>query len=360
MRTFLSLLQVVVCLFFALTSFVATIAQEPQPNSRVKRTRAEVEELIKTVGRTPPDWYANTQLNYPATLDLSWSKPEGPWNNQKNLNQFIWDVINPNPHRWREGVKLMHTVASQNRNNKEVLHKATNTLGHLYGDCLEDFARAAFWWKVAGDNDLELAYCYWKLGCNEMTSEILKEYDADRTRNASIIKMWADMGEFDKALELAEKKAANGAPDSAYLAAGDACRMIGRYEQALSFYEKSAAATDGGRDIKRNIERAKASIEAIQLIDRFDLKRASDGSYTSDSRGYEGAVHVRVDIKQGRIDTVKVTQHREKQFYSAMTDTPRQILEKQSIRGVDATSGATITSEAIINATAKAVARAVK
>ena len=44
--------------------------------------------------------------------------------------------------------------------------------------------------------------------------------------------------------------------------------------------------------------------------------------------------------------TVKVTQHREKQFYSSLTDTPRAIVDAQAVTGVDTTSGATITSEA--------------
>ena len=43
-----------------------------------------------------------------------------------------------------------------------------------------------------------------------------------------------------------------------------------------------------------------------------------------------------------------------------MTDTPEKILAKQSVKGVDATSSATITSEAIINATAKALAQGAK
>jgi len=55
-----------------------------------------------------------------------------------------------------------------------------------------------------------------------------------------------------------------------------------------------------------------------------------------------------------------VTKPTEKQFYSAMNDTTTKILAKQSVRGVDATSGATITSEAIINATAKALASGAK
>ena len=68
------------------------------------------------------------------------------------------------------------------------------------------------------------------------------------------------------------------------------------------------------------------------------------------------AVQVEVVVRSKRIDSVRVTQHREKQFYSALTDTPYKIIEKQGVKGVDTTSSATITSEAIINAAAKALA----
>jgi uncharacterized protein with FMN-binding domain len=85
--------------------------------------------------------------------------------------------------------------------------------------------------------------------------------------------------------------------------------------------------------------------------------RVPDGVHTASSLGYAGEVHVEVTVKSGRIESLRVTQHQEKQFYSALTDTPRQIIEKQGFKGVDAVSGATITSEAIINATAKALAK---
>ena len=42
---------------------------------------------------------------------------------------------------------------------------------------------------------------------------------------------------------------------------------------------------------------------------------------------------------------------------SALTDTPLQTLRRQALGGVDATTGATITSQAIIDATARALAR---
>ena len=62
-----------------------------------------------------------------------------------------------------------------------------------------------------------------------------------------------------------------------------------------------------------------------------------------------------VTVRAGKLESVKVVRHREKQFYAALTDTPRKIIAKQSVRGIDATTNATITSEAIINATAKAL-----
>ena len=88
----------------------------------------------------------------------------------------------------------------------------------------------------------------------------------------------------------------------------------------------------------------------------LDPKQAKDGTYTSSSIGYEAEVKVEVVVKNGRIEDVRVVQHREKQFYSSITDTPKKIITRQSFKDVDATTGATITSEAIINATAKALA----
>jgi uncharacterized protein with FMN-binding domain len=65
-------------------------------------------------------------------------------------------------------------------------------------------------------------------------------------------------------------------------------------------------------------------------------------------------------VKAGRIEDVRVSKHTEKQFYSSIADTTRQIIQKQGVKGIDATASATITSEAIINATAKALANAMK
>ncbi|MEZ6135712.1 MAG: FMN-binding protein [Pirellulaceae bacterium] len=65
-------------------------------------------------------------------------------------------------------------------------------------------------------------------------------------------------------------------------------------------------------------------------------------------------------VSNSKIEDVSITKHQEKQFYAALTDTPRQILERQSVMGIDGTSGATITSQAIVNASARALSQGAK
>ncbi|MCX5684720.1 MAG: FMN-binding protein, partial [Planctomycetota bacterium] len=309
---------------------------------------------------TAPDWWNSVPLNYPPTLDLTWTdpKPKEPWTPSKNVGQYFWSVINENPGKWREGVKLGHHLLSVNKDNPAVLHKVMNSLGGMYHNLLGDWARAAFWWRKAGyTDDIDLAHCYWKLGSREMALAILNKFPADDTRHGSIIKLWADMGDFDKALALAETTAREEDPDVAFLAAGDACRMAGRYAQALAYYQKVLTTPAGQRDFKQNKNRAQASIDAIGAAEGLDLSKVRDGEYTATSMGYAGPLDVAVEIKGGKILSVKVTRHQEKQFYTALTDTPAQIVARQGIKGVDAVTSATITSEAIMNATVKALAK---
>lgn len=333
-----------------------------------QRSRSEVNELIARAGATSPDWWNTVPVKYPPTLNLTWAEPGKEWNAQKNLGQYIWDVINPNPSRWREGVRLLHHVLTVNKDDAKKVEKTTAALAHIYQYLLQDWARAAFWWRKSiqlggyseADFALELGECYWKLGSRDLCVELISKLDTDDSRNGSLIKLWADLGELDKALKLAEEKAESDSADAAYLAAGDACRLAGRHAQALEFYRKVVAVPDGPRDIKRNKERAAASIEAIRVFDNLDLKRVPDGTYQSSSLAYNGPLHVAIAVKSARLESVKVTRHTEKQFYSAITDTTARIIEKQGVKGVDMTSGATITAEAIVNATAKALAGGMK
>ncbi len=327
-------------------------------------SRAQLDALIAEVGRTPPEWFEETKLNYPPTLDLKWDHPPpAGWNNQKNVGQFIWDVINPNPGRWREGVKLMHHLLTMHKDDKEKTERIMLTLAGMYHNLHEDYARSAFWYRTAGvEKDpvefsraaVNLADCYYRLGYK---AEAVKLMTATPVSYGQI-KFWADLGETDKALKLLQGSLTAN-PEIALLYAGDACHVAGRYPQALAYYQKlidiPVPAKPSGA-LVRNRQRATANVAAIKAFELFDLSKAADGDYRAASQGYEGPVEVSVSVNSGKISNVKVVNHREKQFYSAIADTPRKIIAKQSVRGIDTTSHATITSEAIVNATAKALA----
>lgn len=326
------------------------------------RTRDQVMKLIDEVGRTPPDWFEVTLLDHPQTLDLSWplKPPDKGWNNQKNIGQYIWDVVNPNPARWRSGIRLVHQELSLHEKDPALLQRDMTTLATMYFQLFQDYPRAAFWFHQAktGKGEMHsvlLGECYWRMGNKQMGLEML----ASNRLPLQAVKLYGDMGETDKAVRLAESFAKIGQTHEAYLLAGDACRIAGRLPQAIAFYQKVLDAPDArNQEYSARFQgRATDSIQAIKLFDQADVARVADGTYQATSVGYSGNVQVEVQVAKGQMGVVRVTSHREKQFYAALTDTPAQILKKQSVQGIDATSRATITSQAIVNATAKALAK---
>ncbi len=347
---------------YVLTKKPAGRVEEGQSSTR--RTRSEVERQIRRLGATPPDWLEQTQLDYPPTLDLSWplGAPKGGWNNQKNVGQFIWDVVNPNPGRWRSGIKLMYHLIERHSGDRAKLARDYRALGGMYFRFFQDYPRAAYWLRrsggLAGGEKIMLAECYWRLGNESMALDMLR----GRSLPLSAIKLLGDMGKTRRAVSLADAFTRSGRNPDAWILAGDALRQAGRYPEAVRYYEK-ALASKAFRNPdyeKRGKARARNSIEAIRLFQQTDPSQVADGTYRATSDGYNGPIEVEVQVASGRIETVKVIRHREKQFYAALTETPAQIIGKQSVQGIDATSRATITSQAIIHATAKALARGAK
>jgi uncharacterized protein with FMN-binding domain len=243
-----------------------------------------------------------------------------------------------------------------------------NELGRMYHELLQDYARAAFWYQQAGipkgsefartKNGAHLAECYWRLGNKQMAVDLLDKLPV----TYATVKLWGDMGELRKASQLAQRVVRGGAqPNLIYLGLGDAYRAAGDFDQAIRNYRKvlDVPATGKRKErIEKDHNRARTNIDAIRAVERLDLARIPDGSYTASSLGYETQVQVSVAVAAGKITSVRVTRHREKQYYSSIADTTRKIVEQQGVQGVDTTSGATITSEAIINATVKALAAA--
>ena len=338
------------------------------PSAGSRRTGAAIDALVDKMGRTPPDWWDSVPLEYPSTLDLSWPQPPPKgWNSQRNVGQYVWDIINRNPSKWRSGVRFMHHMLQRHQNNPVLQRRVMNELGSMYFALLQDYPRAVFWWRKAnvdrGDryigSGLRMAECYWKLGNKQMALELLNKIPLQ----FGSIKLLGDMGETRRALQIADSNSRGSAADLAFLYAGEVCRVAGDYQGALGYYQKLLAMRAVGQPakrIQRNQQLARASVEAIRLFELLDVGRVPDGTYRGSSLGYEAQVQVEVVVKDGRIESVRVTEHHEKQFYSCLTDTPQKIVQMQGVKGVDAFTGATITSKAIMNATAKALAGAMK
>jgi uncharacterized protein with FMN-binding domain len=345
----------------------ASDAQGPtgKDETRVKRSKSDIVALVRSAGETAPDWFKVTPLEYPETLDLNWplKAPEG-WNNQRNMGQYIWDVINPNPKRWASGVKLVHHTMSLHQGRSDLLQRDRKTLGNMYFQLFQDYPRAAYWLQSAGvDRDdpaaPELAECYWRMGNKQMALELLNS----RHLRLGAIKLYGDMGDTRQAVQYAERFVrAGGRSQEAYLLAGDAYRRADQSDKAIEYYRKVVAAQDARNKEydRRYDDRARESIAALQLMKQADVRKVADGTYREIGAGYNGPMEVEVKVSGGRIESVNVVRHREKQFYSALTDTTSQIIKKQSVQGIDTTSRATITSVAIINATAKALAQGAK
>lgn len=328
------------------------------------RTRQEVLQLIEEAGSTPPSWYAATAINPPDSLDLSWPlKAEGKWNNQKNVGQYIWDIINPNERRWHAGIKLVHHCMSLHKNDRNLLARDIDKLATMYFTLLQDYARAAFWFQKSGADatspgGVHLAECYWRLGNKDMAMGMLR----GKMLPWNAVKLLGDMGEIEDALRVANVYAKSQVANEVFLSAGDALRNANRLDEAIEYYQRVLDLdTARNEEYKQRFDaRAKESIEAIRLFDKANVANVADGSYRDSSTGYNGPLEIEVQVMSGKVESLKVTSHSEKQFYAALTDTPKQIIAKQSVQDIDGTSGATITSQAIVNATAKALAQGAK
>lgn len=88
------------------------------------------------------------------------------------------------------------------------------------------------------------------------------------------------------------------------------------------------------------------------------FENLTDGEYKGEAEGMNGAVKVKVTVKDGKISAVEVTEHQESDGISdpAIETMPGRIVESQST-AVDAVTNATITSNAIKHAVENALAK---
>ncbi len=398
-------------------------ASEANGQDRVERSKSEADALIAQAGSTSPDWWNAVELEYPETLDLNWPVRqgfgEGPGGFEErgrggrgrgrgrrggpfgggdsgfgrdpasptNVDDYLIRVVYPNPSRYKAGIKLVHHLMIRNKDDREKVKRSLNTLGEMFYGLLGDYARAAFWWQkcdqMGGTTDsVKLARCYFELGSQAAAVELLSQTDGNNARNAKdAIKLWARIGQVDKALSMIESLSGTGGQgmggfdrrgprgmtrSDKYLLSAEICRSAGRYDDALAYYEKILALPDSETrpwNHHETDDKFHADINRIgtESLKKLDLKRIPDGPYTATVEAYGGQMTVQVVLKNGNIESVDVTRHWETYEYFVMAQpTARQMVEKQSVAGADVITGATVTSDAIINAVAAALAKAMQ
>ena len=279
----------------------------------------------------------------------------------------MFSVIGPNPSRWKQSIKLLHHVLEVRKDDKKLRTEAMRMLGDVYFQYIKDYARSAFWLRQAIRSKkrpnfttvVNLAECYWKLGSKPMAMVLLKQYRLDRKANSRAIKLWSNMGDYNKASSLAQllKKSR---PAEGYLAAGNVARQAGQYKAALEFYEKVLTAKSSSRYASQYYQRAQTNMDTVRLYEMFDLAKIPDGKYSGTAISYKSQLTVEVIVSDRKIKSVTVTKHGDNRFFTSLKDVPEQIVARQDIKGIDAVSGATITSEAIVSAASKALADGAK
>lgn len=135
---------------------------------------------------------------------------------------------------------------------------------------------------------------------------------------------------------------------------GDKAQTRKYYARAIELYPKSKQPY-GRHLLARRAAKIRAKIDLMD-IDAIEPGKVVDGKHTGDSLGYTGPLTVTVTVSGGRITNIAV-RHTEKIHQNSTTIVPRRIVKAQSLK-VDAVSGATVTSQAIVGATLNALRKA--
>lgn len=141
-----------------------------------------------------------------------------------------------------------------------------------------------------------------------------------------------------------------------YARMGDSAKAREHYALAKELYPKSTQPY-GRHLLPRKVAQIQAK-ERLLTLDSLAHTPLRDGTYTGNALGYsdKGDIIVTLGIQQGRMARLDV-KHEEKIELGATKIMPQRILEKQSLK-VDGVTGATITCDAIIEATYRALLKA--
>jgi uncharacterized protein with FMN-binding domain len=187
----------------------------------------------------------------------------------------------------------------------------------------------------------------------------------------ALASIYARFGDYDQALDIL-RRGLRRLPDppektmaeanvhdsmgDVYAAKGNMEKAVEHYRQSIDLYGK-ARPRYGRHLLPRRVRKVQAKIDLLGR-QALDITQIADGVYRGESLGYGKPLRAFVTMKGGRITNIRL-QHEEKIEQGATKSVPAQIIERQSLN-VDAITGATVTVQAIVEATYRALSSARK
>jgi uncharacterized protein with FMN-binding domain len=126
------------------------------------------------------------------------------------------------------------------------------------------------------------------------------------------------------------------------------------YNDAIRIYPTSKPPY-GGHLLRRRAGKVQSKLNMLSF-GSLEGRKLKDGTYREKSLGYSGDIHLTVQVTSGRVSKIGV-KHQEKIEQNATVIIPRRIIEKRSLQ-VDGVSGATVTKDAIVGGTFRALKKA--
>lgn len=110
---------------------------------------------------------------------------------------------------------------------------------------------------------------------------------------------------------------------------------------------------------KKNNKKTNTTTKPVEIPKPSGNIAYKDGTYTAEADGFNGSVRVTVTIKNGKITNISNSNTDTKEYFNkAWSRIQPAILKKQAVYGVDTVSGATFSSNGILEAVQKALAKA--
>ncbi|EFM38117.1 FMN-binding domain protein, partial [[Eubacterium] yurii subsp. margaretiae ATCC 43715] len=119
--------------------------------------------------------------------------------------------------------------------------------------------------------------------------------------------------------------------------------------------------TNNSKEAKIYLEGKEVQIQDGKIVEQQSQttqdKKYKDGKYTGKARGYKSDIEVEVEIKDNKIIKIDVKQQEDPIYWNVAKTVVDRIIEKQTAQ-VDASTGATISSKAIMYAVEEALEKA--